>query len=167
MFNLNGSCQTCHNISEDRLRARIAEIQDSTASSLRQAEAAVLALVDDIKKAKAALGEQDGTDQLLASARKAHRRASMRWDFIASENSTGFHSPQESGRVLAQAIDIARRGQLELQNQLAKQGVKIEPTIAAGTVPEPGEVIADHHPPVGSVPPKQLGAFDKSITAVF
>jgi nitrite reductase (cytochrome c-552) len=29
------------------------------------------------------------------------RAAQMRWDFIASENSTGFHSPQEAARILA------------------------------------------------------------------
>jgi nitrite reductase (cytochrome c-552) len=36
----------------------------------------------------------------------------MRWDFVSSENSTGFHSPQESARVLAEALDYARQAEL-------------------------------------------------------
>jgi nitrite reductase (cytochrome c-552) len=36
----------------------------------------------------------------------------LRWDFISSDNSTGFHSPQESARVLADAIDMARQAQI-------------------------------------------------------
>jgi hypothetical protein len=36
-------------------------------------------------------------------------------DFIAADNSMGFHAPQESARVLSTAIDLARLGQLELR----------------------------------------------------
>ncbi|HEY6880691.1 MAG TPA: ammonia-forming cytochrome c nitrite reductase subunit c552 [Polyangiales bacterium] len=31
---------------------------------------------------------------------------------MAAENSMGFHAPQEAARVLAEAIDYARQGQL-------------------------------------------------------
>ncbi|HRF96487.1 MAG TPA: ammonia-forming cytochrome c nitrite reductase subunit c552, partial [Aggregatilineales bacterium] len=48
----------------------------------------------------------------LAEALNFHRLASMRWDFISSENSTGFHNPQESARVLAGSINDARQAQL-------------------------------------------------------
>jgi nitrite reductase (cytochrome c-552) len=37
----------------------------------------------------------------------------MRWDFAASENSMGFHSPQETARIYAVAIDYGRQAQLE------------------------------------------------------
>jgi nitrite reductase (cytochrome c-552) len=36
-------------------------------------------------------------------------------DFAEAENSTGFHAPQESARILAKAIDLARQGQLALR----------------------------------------------------
>jgi nitrite reductase (cytochrome c-552) len=36
-------------------------------------------------------------------------------DFVEAENSTGFHAPQEAGRILAEAIDYARQGQLALR----------------------------------------------------
>jgi len=34
-------------------------------------------------------------------------------DFVAAENSMGFHAPQEMARILGEAIDYARQGQLE------------------------------------------------------
>lgn len=52
------------------------------------------------------------TDEQLKDARQLQRHAQMRWDFIFSENSTGFHSPQEAARVLANAMDLARQAQL-------------------------------------------------------
>jgi len=32
---------------------------------------------------------------------------------VAAENSMGFHAPQELARILAEATDYARQGQLE------------------------------------------------------
>ena len=54
-------------------------------------------------------------DEQLSEARQLHRRAQMRWDFVYSENSTGFHSPQESARILADSIDYARQAQLSAE----------------------------------------------------
>ena len=39
-------------------------------------------------------------------------RAQWRVDFVNAENSMGFHAPQESARILAEAIDYARQGQI-------------------------------------------------------
>ena len=33
-------------------------------------------------------------------------------DFVAAENSMGFHAPQEAARILGEAIDYARQGQI-------------------------------------------------------
>lgn len=108
LTNINNACQTCHQQDEATLRARILTAQNRTAELLRRAEEALLDAMDAIVAAKAA----GATDEQLAEARQLHRRASMRWDFISSENSTGFHSPQEAARVLAMAIDFARQAQL-------------------------------------------------------
>lgn len=40
------------------------------------------------------------------------RRAQFYLDFIEAENSTGFHAPEEAARILAEAIDFRRPGQL-------------------------------------------------------
>ncbi len=108
LHNVNQSCQTCHRQDEQLLRDRIVLIQDRTAELLRRTEAALLDAMDAIVAAQAA----NATDEQLAEARQLHRRASLRWDFVSSENSTGFHSPQEAARILGMAIDFARQAQL-------------------------------------------------------
>jgi nitrite reductase (cytochrome c-552) len=156
------SCRTCHSISQGALQDRVASIQNKTARSLREAEGSILALMDDISAAKVALAgqEQSVTDAVFQQPREFHRRASMRWDFVASENSTGFHAPQEAQRILGQAIDYARRGQLVLQKKLQELSIALAPTVGTGTIPEPGSVIGEHHPPVGAVPPAALVDID-------
>jgi nitrite reductase (cytochrome c-552) len=48
----------------------------------------------------------------LAEPLALQRRAQWRLDFVNAENSMGFHAPQESARILAEAIDDARRAQV-------------------------------------------------------
>ena len=45
-------------------------------------------------------------------ALELQRQAQWRLDFIAAENSMGFHAPQEAARVLGEAADLARQGQI-------------------------------------------------------
>jgi nitrite reductase (cytochrome c-552) len=111
LTNVNRACQTCHKQSEEELKGRIIAIQDTTAGLLRKAEEALIAAIDAIVAAK----NSGASDAQLAEALKLHRSASMRWDFVSSENSTGFHSPQEAARVLANAIDYARQAQLSAE----------------------------------------------------
>lgn len=118
LTNINKACQTCHRQTEQELIDRVALIQDRTAELLRRAEAALVAAIDAIVAAQQA----GANDADLARARQLHREASMRWDFVFSENSTGFHSPQEAARVLATAIDLARQAQLEAERVTPKTG---------------------------------------------
>ncbi|MDP3062577.1 MAG: ammonia-forming cytochrome c nitrite reductase subunit c552 [Chloroflexota bacterium] len=111
LTNVNKACQTCHKQSEEELKSRIIAIQDTTAELLRRAEEAIVEAIDAIVAAKSS----GASDAALEDARKLHRRASARWDFVSSENSTGFHSPQEAARVLATAIDYARQAQLSAE----------------------------------------------------
>ena len=50
----------------------------------------------------------------IARRAKAGDALAARLDFIAAENSMGFHAPQEASRVLAEAIDYARQGEIVL-----------------------------------------------------
>ncbi|MFO7536448.1 MAG: ammonia-forming cytochrome c nitrite reductase subunit c552 [Chloroflexota bacterium] len=111
LVNINNACQTCHQQDEAELEDRILTIQHRTAELLRRSEDAIIDAIDAIVAAQ----EAGATDEELETARYLHRRASLRWDFISSENSTGFHSPQESARVLGMAIDFARQAQLEAE----------------------------------------------------
>jgi nitrite reductase (cytochrome c-552) len=80
-----------------------------------------VALIDDLKAAKAA-GKKDAD---LLAAQYLQRRAQFYLDFVEAENSTGFHAPQESARVLGESIDFARQGQLALRDPAFKPTVKV------------------------------------------
>jgi nitrite reductase (cytochrome c-552) len=46
----------------------------------------------------------------VGAAAALHRKAQWRLDFVAAENSIGFHAPQELARILSETIDYARQG---------------------------------------------------------
>ena len=114
LLNVNRACQSCHRWPEQELKARVEDIQTRYSSVKSEAMDAVVALIEDIKAAKAA----GASDAELQAAREFQRRAGFYVDFVMSENSTGFHAPQESMRVLAEAINLARLGQLALTQRV-------------------------------------------------
>jgi len=111
LLGMAGACMTCHGGSESALRARVDTIQDRTQRLIQRASAALVDLLDAIATAKA----NGATAADLAGALALHRKAQWRIDWVYSENSHGFHAPQESARILADAIDHARQGQLTVQ----------------------------------------------------
>jgi len=111
LLNLNRACQTCHHFPEVELRARVEAIQERTYRLRGFALDALVELIDDIKAAKAA----GRTDEELAAPRAAQRQAQFRIDFVEAENSLGFHAPQEAARILGEAIDHVRKGQVALR----------------------------------------------------
>ena len=111
VLTLNNSCQTCHKWPEEELKARIETIQGRTYEMRNVAMDALIALIADIRDAKAA----GATDAQLQAARQAQRRAQFLLDFIEAENSMGFHAPQEAARVLVRSIDYTRQGQAALR----------------------------------------------------
>jgi nitrite reductase (cytochrome c-552) len=56
------------------------------------------------------------TPQSLEAALALQRKAQWRLDFVAAENSMGFHAPAEAARILAESIDYSRQGQLAAQS---------------------------------------------------
>jgi nitrite reductase (cytochrome c-552) len=118
LTNISASCQTCHNVEEKELYNRVVEIQTKTAGLLHDTETALLDAIDAIVAAKAA----GATEEQLKEAYQLQLFAQMRWDFISSENSTGFHSPQESSRILAHSMDLARQSQLAAVMVLNRYG---------------------------------------------
>jgi nitrite reductase (cytochrome c-552) len=108
LLNVNRACQTCHRLEERELLARVDVIQGRNHELLERGGAAIVDLIEAITKAKAA----GATAERLAPALALQRRAQWRLDFIAAENSMGFHAPQEAARILAEGIDFARQGQV-------------------------------------------------------
>ena len=110
LLNVNRACQTCHKQSEREILGRANEIQTKTAALRNTAMNALMALIDDIKKANQSRG---GTEKIKA-AQEFQRQAQFMLDFVEAENSLGFHAPQEAVRILGESIDLIRQGQLVL-----------------------------------------------------
>jgi nitrite reductase (cytochrome c-552) len=108
LLNVAQSCQVCHRIPEQEIKSRALQVQDRNVALLNRGEQAVIGLMDAIVAAQKA----GATDAQLKAARDLHRKAQWRLDFISAENSMGFHAPQEAARILAEAIDYARQGEL-------------------------------------------------------
>jgi nitrite reductase (cytochrome c-552) len=123
LLNVNRACQTCHRFSESELAARVDVIQSRNYELLQRGGAAIVDLLDAIVAAQVAGASPDA----LNRARSLQRKAQWRLDFIAAENSMGFHAPQEAARVLAQAIDYARQGQVAVAQASAAPAVNRTP----------------------------------------
>jgi nitrite reductase (cytochrome c-552) len=70
----------------------------------------------------------------LKELEELQRAAQWRLDFVAAENSMGFHAPQELGRVLGESIDLARQAQVKA-SLLGASTLATAPTPAPAIVP--------------------------------
>jgi len=108
LLNISRACQTCHRESEQEMADRVDQIQQRNFDLLQRGGQALIGLLDAVVTAKAA----GATDEQLAEALELQRKAQWRLDFIAAENSMGFHAPQEAAMVLGEAADYARQGEI-------------------------------------------------------
>ncbi|HYN40713.1 MAG TPA: ammonia-forming cytochrome c nitrite reductase subunit c552, partial [Thermoanaerobaculia bacterium] len=69
-------------------------------------------------------------DPALRQLEELQRAAQWRLDFVAAENSMGFHAPQELARILGESIDLSRQAQLKASELLG------------GKLPAPAAVVA-------------------------
>ena len=158
LLKVQASCTRCHgDVKPDELKARVEAEQDRF---LRQRDVtmdALMALIGDLEKAKAA-----GTaEPQLEAARYLQRRAQFYLDFVEAENSTGFHAPQEALRILGDAVNYARQGQLALRDPAFRPDVAIVsiptaapgPNQAAASAPEQRRQPPPPPPARGRTPP--------------
>lgn len=111
LLNINNACQTCHRDSEAEILARVEQIQERNHELRELALNALMDLYDQIKARKAA----GASEAQLAEAYQWQRKGQFYIDFVDSENSMGFHAPQEAARIYATAIDFCRKGQMALR----------------------------------------------------
>jgi len=111
LLNINRACQQCHNFPEAEMLARAENIQARHHQMRNLAMDALMDLIGELAAAVAA-GRSDAD---LAAAREYQRHGQFLLDFVEAENSSGFHAPQEAARLLAQSIDLSRKGQLALR----------------------------------------------------
>ncbi|MDM4013821.1 ammonia-forming cytochrome c nitrite reductase subunit c552 [Roseiconus lacunae] len=127
MMNINKACQTCHKIPEEEIKARVDTIQDRTKALIERAAAAMTEMLDAI----IAVQKAGASEEQLAPIRKLQRKAMWRLDYIASENSKGFHARQEAARILGESIDYSRQAiaacwKLELDEGSAEETAAVE-----------------------------------------
>jgi nitrite reductase (cytochrome c-552) len=56
----------------------------------------------------------------LQKLENLQRAAQWRLDYVAAENSMGFHAPQELARILGESIDLSRQGEILATSLVAK-----------------------------------------------
>ncbi|NMC72589.1 MAG: ammonia-forming cytochrome c nitrite reductase subunit c552 [Myxococcales bacterium] len=127
VLNIDRACRTCHPFDEAELRARVETLQERTYGLRNRAIDAVVALIGDLAAARAA----GFPAERLAPVQELQRRAQFYTDFIEAENSTGFHAAAEAGRILAEAIDFARQGQIRLREMGAPVAAAASPAVAS------------------------------------
>jgi nitrite reductase (cytochrome c-552) len=164
LLNIQRSCQPCHAVPEEEIKARVDRIQERHFELLTRSGHALVDMLDTIKAVRAPWDQANraaaetaareklskdeafaklSTDEQAAKLKQAatgllndrwsehvyadpklteiaelHRKAQWRLDFVAAENSTGFHAPQEGARILGESIDYARQAQLAAQKLL-------------------------------------------------
>lgn len=116
LLNINRACQTCHSVPEKELETRVLNIQERHHELLQRAAKATTDMIDAIVAAKKA----GATEEQLKDASLLHKKAQWRLDFVAAENSMGFHAPQEMARILAECIDYARQGEAKAKDAVRK-----------------------------------------------
>ena len=109
LLHVNESCQVCHHYPEEELKARVAVIQGRNLELMNKAAAALTDMLDAIAAARQA----GVSDAQLRDVLMLHRKGQWRLDFVAAENSMGFHAPQEAARILGEAADYFRQAQLK------------------------------------------------------
>lgn len=103
---LDASCSPCHSQGDAWLTDQVKTIQDDTFQVLHTAGTTMARAHEAIKRA----GEVPNVNQdELAKARELVRKAQWYWDFVAAENSMGFHNPSQSMNTAAQAADLAHQ----------------------------------------------------------
>ncbi len=108
LLNINRACQQCHHYPESEIQQRVETIQDRHFALLARAGKALVDMLDAIKAVKGA----SASEAQLAPILETQRKAQWRLDFVAAENSMGFHAPQELARILGESIDLSRQAQL-------------------------------------------------------
>ena len=115
LLNINHACQTCHKWPEEELKQRVETIQERTQNMRNLAMDALVELIGEIKAARAANAPEAG----IKAAQEFQRKAQFYLDFEEAENSSGFHAPGEALRILGEAVNFARQGQLALRPKTA------------------------------------------------
>jgi nitrite reductase (cytochrome c-552) len=120
LLNISSSCSVCHRWSEQEVRERVTAIQTKHYKLKLKTEDILVFAHFDV----AACKEAGASEEHLNALRNLLWRAQLRWDYVSANNGMGFHSPQESARILGDAIAQAQEVRLMAARLLAQMGIK-------------------------------------------
>jgi len=106
MKHIQASCRTCHTQEEKWLLERVQTIQNHVFQLQRTAGQTIARAHGVLGKCGAAPKVNKGE---MDKARELIRNAQWFWDYIAAENSMGFHNPDQALNTLGQSIDLAHQ----------------------------------------------------------
>ena len=140
LLNISNSCAVCHRWSEEDIRNRVERIQTKASNAMLAAEEALVYAHFDL----AAAMQSGATDEDLTELRKLLRHAQFRWDYVSSNNGVGFHSPQESMRILGDSVNQAQQVRVLAARLLAKKGIITAPKYPDVSTREKASEIANN-----------------------
>ena len=118
MKHAEASCRTCHTQDAKWLLERVKTTQ-SNVWQLQRTAGQTLARAHEVI-GKASLVARANKAE-LDKARELIRNAQWFWDFIAAENSMGFHNPDQALNTLGRSIDLAHRAIAAANNAAGTQ----------------------------------------------
>lgn len=120
---LEGSCQTCHaDKSEDYLRNRIKEIQDTNMDALHKAQDISSTAHYYVNKMNTVGAPKDKIEE----AQDYVRKGQWYWDIVAAESSAGFHNPQGAMNSLKMSVEASNQAIIIATEELVKKNVNID-----------------------------------------
>jgi nitrite reductase (cytochrome c-552) len=131
LLHIPRACETCHPYGEKEIAARVEAIQDRHFALLTRAGEAAVAMLDSLVAVRKGYDEAGWRDALendpaIRRLGELQRAAQWRLDFVAAENSMGFHAPQELARILGESIDLSRQAQAEATRLASRTAASAE-----------------------------------------
>lgn len=101
---LEEACGRCHNQSEEELTENVRTLQEATHNQMENVMTTMVSALDNLKNAG---GAANVNEARLEEARASYFNAHLFWEWIAAENSVGFHNFAEAQESLEKALDFA------------------------------------------------------------
>jgi nitrite reductase (cytochrome c-552) len=120
--NVEASCAVCHREKTLTLIKNVYDRQDKIIQNRDKLEELLVRAHVEAKKA----WDLGASEEQMKGILMDIRHAQWRWDYTAASHGASFHSPLETGRVVAAGIDIAQEGRIKLARLLASLGFNEE-----------------------------------------
>lgn len=120
--NVSNSCQVCHREETEKLVNDVYTRQDKIAENRKILEKLLVRCHIEAEKA----WEKGASEEQMKEILRDIRRAQWRWDFAAAGHGNSFHSPVETGRIIAGGIAYSQDARVRLARLLASLGYNEE-----------------------------------------